>query len=78
MESLSEQIKKITGREIEFIETTFKGKKGFAPLYINHNISSRVSELMGSTEEEAQQKLLNYLKTTQGDTNEPTDTQPNS
>lgn len=80
MNTIGEQIKAITGREVDFIETTFKGKKGFVPVYINHNIRERVSDLMADSKEEAEEKFLAFLKLSiPGDTDEPepsSDTEP--
>lgn len=65
-----EEIKDLAGREVSVIKTTFKGKSGYMPMYINFNIQNRVSELFSSTEEECLDKFLVLLRNIKGDTDD--------
>jgi hypothetical protein len=71
MEDLHKEIEQLAGRKVEFKEVTLNGASGFIPIYLNHNI--RISELQGTTEQEAAEKFIAFLKG-QGDTHADTET----
>lgn len=64
--NLSEEIKRLTGREVEFTKTSIEGEDVFVPIYISYNLKSKISEIASPSLEEAQTKFIQFLE---GDTN---------
>jgi hypothetical protein len=70
MKELSEKISLLLGRDIEVEEVTFKGQKGFLPIYFNYTFKNNVSEVFDTNKEKCLEKFYNFLvqKDIQGDT----------
>lgn len=67
--AIEEKIKMLLGREIEVEETTFKGQRGFLPLYFNYTFKNNVSDIFDTNKEECLKKFHTFLENNQGDTN---------
>ena len=63
--NLSEEIKRLAGREVEFTKTSIEGEDVFVPIYISYNLKSKISEIASPSLEEAQTKFIQFLE---GDT----------
>lgn len=64
-----EQIKILLGREVEVEEVTFKGQKGYLPIYFNYTFKNNVSEVFDTDKEKCLEKFLSFLTVHKGDTN---------
>jgi hypothetical protein len=66
-----QEIEDILKRPVEFEQVTFKGQRGYLPIYFNHHFRNNVSAVFATDEETAADNFLNYLKSvSKGDTNE--------
>ena len=57
-----DKLTELMGREPEFMHVTYNGQQGYLPLYFNYKLKNSASELFGNTQEEALEKLLDYLQ----------------
>lgn len=62
--TLIKKIEKIIGRVPELTEITYKGQKGFLPLYFNYGSKDKVSELFSKSENGAYENLYKYIIST--------------
>lgn len=62
------KIKEILGRVPEIVPISYKGKKGYLPVYFNYDLKDRVIVLFSETEDGAYQNLYDFL-TKSGDHN---------
>jgi hypothetical protein len=63
-----EKLTELLGRKPELIQTSFKGKRGFFPLYFNYATRNDASKLFAETKEQVYQNWYDYL-TQNGGTN---------
>lgn len=74
LEETQKEIKALAGRDVEIVETTYKGQKGFIPEFINFNLHSNISNIFSDTQEGCATKFLEYLRSLQLGGNNGTDT----
>ena len=70
MEDFSLKISQILGRPVEVEQVTFKGQRGFLPIYFNYTFKNNVSEVFDTDKDKCLEKFYNFLTTKdiQGDT----------
>ena len=70
MENFSQKISQVLGREVEVEEITFKGQRGYLPIYFNYTFKNNVSDVFDTDKEKCLEKFYNFLiqKDIQGDT----------
>ena len=70
MEDITKKISQVLGREIEVEEVTFKGQRGFLPIYFNYTFKNQVSDVFDTDKDKCLEKFYNFLtdKDIQGDT----------
>ena len=61
MSELKKKIEQVLGRIPELTEITYKGQKGYLPLYFNYGSKNEVSRLFSQSENEAYENLYKYI-----------------
>ena len=70
MEDTSLKISQLLGRQIEVEEVTFKGQRGYLPIYFNYTFKDKVSDVFDTDKDKCLEKFYNFLtdNNIQGDT----------
>jgi hypothetical protein len=58
---LKKEIEKLIGRIPELTEITYKGQKGYLPLYFNYGSKNDVSKLFSKSENGAYENLYKHI-----------------